>query len=238
MSAHLLPVFIAVSGDRRASSTGPAAAACEHGAALIAALMITSVVGALAACLAFVVITESRIGRYHQSAASGAYAAVAGVERLIGEVRRLPDWRPLPSTSSPLAEFNDGRGIAVLPDGTSLDLARLTASRQTASDAFYPAAADRPVWRLYAHAALTRVISSDAAPPDPYIIVWVADDADETDGDPAHDSNGVILARAEAFGVRGAWQAVEATLAASAVRDEAGVAVMSTVTVVAWREAR
>jgi hypothetical protein len=210
----------------------------DRGAALLIAVMITSLLAALAASLVFVVVTESRVGRHHQSAASGGYAAAAGIERLIGDLRRLPAWQAVPSMSSASADFNDGRAMPTLADGSSLDLARLTSDRQAAADAFYPAGPNRPVWTLYAHASLARIISSNPGAPDPYVVAWVADDPDETDGDSSRDSNGVILVRAEAFGTRGAWRAIEATLSADVVSDDAGVPIMSRVTVVTWREAR
>jgi hypothetical protein len=200
--------------------------------------MITSLIGALIASLVFVVVIESRIGRNQQAAESGGYAAAAGVERLIGELRRLPSWQLVPATTSPLPSFNDGRATALLADGTALDLARLTINRQAVSDAFYPSAANRPQWRLYAHASLARVTADDSVSPNPYVVVWVADDPDDGDGDPTRDSNGIVLVRAESFDVRGAWRAVEATLGASIVRGDDGVPVMSRVAVVAWREAR
>lgn len=210
----------------------------DRGAALLIAVMITSLLAALAASLVFVVVTESRVGRHHQSAASGGYAAAAGIERLIGDLRRLPTWQTVPSLSSASADFNDGRVMATLADGSSLDLARLTRDRQTATDALYPAGPNRPVWSLYAHASMAHIISSTLGAPDAYVVAWVADDPDETDGDPSRDSNGVILVRAEAFGTRGAWRAIEATLSADVVSDDAGVPIMSRVAVVTWREAR
>jgi hypothetical protein len=205
---------------------------------LIAAVMITSLVGALAASLVFIVTIESRVGRHHQAAESGAYAAAAGIERLIGDLRRWPTWQPVPSMASTALSFNDGRVSPTLADGTTLDLAWRTSDRQAASDAFYPIGSNRPVWTLYAHASLARITAIGVPMSNPYVVVWVADDPDDLDGDPSLDSNGVILARAEAFGVRGGWRAIEATLAASIVRDDAGAAVASHVTVIAWREAR
>jgi hypothetical protein len=202
----------------------------------MATLMITTLVGALAAALVFVVVTESRVGMNHQSSLVLRYSAVAAMERVIGELRRLVNWQVVPSSVSSAIEFNDGRAVATLADGTSLDLARRTADRQTASDAFYPAGANRPVWTLYAHApmALLTGRNPDAA----YLIAWVADDIDDADGDPRRDSNDVVMVRVEAFGLRGGWRAIEATLARSPVRDAAGEIVMSKVAVIAWREAR
>ena len=210
----------------------------ERGAALIAALMITSLIGALMASLVFVVVTDSRIGRHQQAAESGRYAAAAGVERLIGELRRLPSWQLVPSTSSSLSSFNDGQVTPRLADGSPINLLRLTADRQAASDAFYPSGANRPLWSLYAHASLSRMVSGDSRSPNPYVVVWVADDPEDGDGDPARDSNGVILVRAEAFDVRGAWRAVDVTLGAAIVRDADGTPIASRVSVIAWREAR
>jgi hypothetical protein len=210
----------------------------QRGIALLAVIMITSLVGALTAVLVFVITTESRVGANQQAAQFSGYAAVAGMERVIAELRRLPAWDLVPSSSSTALDFNDGAAAVRLADGTALSLVRLTAERQASSNAFYPGVPDRPVWTLYAHASLSRIIADDAVTPDPYVIVWVADDADEEDGDPARDSNEAVLVRAEAFGARGGWRAVEATLSSAVIRDAAGTITMRKVTVIAWREVR
>jgi hypothetical protein len=61
-----------------------------------------------------------------------------------------------------------------------------------------------------------------------YVVVWVADDAAEADGDPQRDSNGLIAMRAEAFGPQGMQRTIDATLA----NDGAGVKLVS------WRDVR
>ena len=210
----------------------------DRGAALLVALMVTSVVIAIVSALVFVTVTESHIGHNHQSAVAGAYSAAAGVERAIGELRELASWQLVPQSDSSVPEFNDGTLSPLLADRTTLDLARLTLERQAASNAFYPSGPNRPVWHLHAHASLARITSFTLPTATPYIVVWVADDAAETDDDPSRDSNGVVLVRAEAFGVRGAWRAVEATLSQSIVRDASGVPTRSAVTLVAWRDSR
>jgi hypothetical protein len=45
-----------------------------------------------------------------------------------------------------------------------------------------------------------------------YVVVWVADDTAERDGDPSRDANGVLLLHAQAFGPRGARKSVDATV--------------------------
>ena len=54
------------------------------------------------------------------------------------------------------------------------------------------------------------IAGSETAPP--YVVVWIADDVDEVDGDPATDTNDVVMIHAEAFGTRGGRRAVEATI--------------------------
>ena len=55
--------------------------------------------------------------------------------------------------------------------------------------------ADTPVWRVVAHVPWSRV-AGHAAGAD--LVVWIADDWEEADGEPARDSNGHVLVRAAA----------------------------------------
>jgi hypothetical protein len=132
----------------------------------------------------------------------------------------------------------DGAVAAPLGDGTFVPLAQLTAARQAESDAFYADTPDRPVWQLLAHAPLDRL--TGAAPP-VYVIVWIADDVDEADGDPLHDSNGVLMLHAEALGLRGARRRVEVTVAresqaeATVPSPDGDPATRSEVGIVSWR---
>jgi len=144
----------------------------------------------------------------------------------------------VPATASGSADFNDGVTIARAPDGAVLDLLQLTARRQAESDAFYPNTPNRPAWRLFAHASLNRMIAGTATAP-VYVIVWIGDDVDEVDGDPATDTNDVVMIHAEAFGTRGGRRVVEATIQ----REEAMAAglpgiMRSDVRLIGWREVR
>ena len=53
---------------------------------------------------------------------------------------------------------------------------------------------------------MNRMIAGSAAAP-PYMVVWIADDPDELDGDSATDTNDVVMIHAEAFGTRGGRRA-------------------------------
>src|SRR5216110_564154 len=55
--------------------------------------------------------------------------------------------------------------------GVALNLAQLTSRRQAESDALYPNSPNRPIWHLFAHAPLNRIVPGvDAA--SPYVVVW------------------------------------------------------------------
>jgi hypothetical protein len=211
----------------------------ERGSVLLCVLMVTTLVGTLGAALALIVSTETFAAANYQSSQQGLYAADAALERTVGELRLLPTWVAVPgaaATSS--ADFNDGLSTPRMPNGLTLNLTQLTSRRQAESDAIYPSGPDHPVWHLYGHAPLNRMIP-DAASVSAYVVVWLADDPDDLDGNPAIDANDVILVRAEAFGVRGGRRAVEATIQ----REQAMAAgfpgvTRSDVGVIAWREVR
>ena len=213
----------------------------ELGTVLVAALMVTALLGTLGAALAFVVMTESAIAANHRAGQQGLYAADAGIERAIGELRSLTSWRTVPGAGgSSATDFNDGAIAPRAADGMVLDLVRLTSRRQADSNTFYPAAPDRPLWRLFAHASLDRMISGGGSGSSPYVVVWIADDPDDLDGDPSLDSNDIMIVRSEAFGIRGGRRAVEATILRETALDggAAGGVSRSDVSVIAWREVR
>jgi hypothetical protein len=204
--------------------------------------MVTALLTTLGAALVLCVMTETFVGVHHRASQQGLYAADAGVERAIGELRRLPTWQvvPAPGSSSGSPDFNDGAFSPALADGTILDLARLTVDRQAESDLFFPNTSDRPAWRLFGHAPLDRMIADNVGTAPPYVVVWIADDPDDRDGDPARDSNDILIVRSHAFGVRAARRSVEATILRHSALDAAagGGAMRSDVTVIAWRDVR
>jgi hypothetical protein len=218
------------------------AAPCERGTALLCALLITALLATLGAALVIVVTAETLVGAHYRMSQQGLYAAEAGVERAIGELRRLSTWQGTPAhgSSSSSADFNDGSLAPALADGTVLDLAQLTAARQAESDVFYANTPDRPEWRLFAHASLERMIADDAGTAPPYVVVWIADDPDDLDGNPGRDSNDVLIVRSQVFGVGGVRQSVEATIARQSALDGAGAggAMRSDVNVISWHDVR
>ena len=78
-------------------------------------------------------------------------------------------------------------------------------------------ALNNPRWQLYAWGRLADWLAGEAIDAGHYVVVLVADDPAETDGDPLVDGPGpgfgVLLLRAEAFGPGGTHAVVEQTLA-------------------------
>ncbi|MFL6280512.1 MAG: hypothetical protein ACJ731_10405 [Vicinamibacterales bacterium] len=212
----------------------------ERGSVLLCALMVVALIATLGAALALVVSTESAVAGNYAGSQQGLYAAQAGIERAIGEIRRLPTWSalPAPSSTASSADFNDGEAMPRGPDGSTLNLAQLTIQRQAESDAMRPTAPDRPVWRLYAHAPFARMAAA-AGTAAPYVVVWLADDPDDLDGDPAVDTNDVVIIHAEAFGVRAGRHAIDVTIQREEAMAGGFPGVMrSDVRVIAWHEGR
>jgi hypothetical protein len=59
---------------------------------------------------------------------------------------------------------------------------------------------------------LQRLLPAGRIPSTAYVVLWIADDAEDADGDPLADSNDRLLLHAEAFGVRSARRRIEATV--------------------------
>jgi len=212
----------------RSAGVGPAAGAGEDGIALVCAVMVTMLLSVLGGALVLLSTTETLISSHHRTAQEAFYAADAGIERAAGTLRRTGDWSTVlvSACAGPMPDLCDGTSPPRAGDGTLLDLDALTAARQAESAARYGSRG--PVWSLFAHAPLDRIVSLGSIPSPPYVVVWVADDVDDPDGDPMHDTNGMLMVRAEGFGAIGARQAVEVTVA----RER------SEVRLVNWRQVR
>ena len=132
----------------------------------------------------------------------------------------MPDWSAvLAAPPANVSTFNDGAFEPRGPDGRPLDLADLTVERQRESDERDGTGvfgADAPQWRLFAHAPMRDLLPSRRLDLPIYLVVWVADDGVDGDGDAARDVNETILVHAQAFGIAGARRSVEAAVSRSA----------------------
>jgi len=207
----------------------------ERGVAMIIAILAMLLMSALGTALVLTTSTETSIAGNFRNSSEALYAADAGLERAMEDVLTVPDWNKLLDGSTQSA-FVDGApsGPRTLGDGSTIDLTQAInmANCQkvtTCSDAEMndttnrerPWGVNNPRWKLYAYANLKDMLPvTDTINSSYYVVVMVADDPSENDGDPSKDGvsatnpgSGVIAMRAEAFGPRGAHKVLEMTLA-------------------------
>ncbi|MDP6606350.1 MAG: PilX N-terminal domain-containing pilus assembly protein [Dehalococcoidia bacterium] len=201
----------------------------ERGAALLIALMATVLLSALGSALILVTMTETAITVNYRNAEEARYAAEAGLERVVQDLRAPSDWDHV-LAGSMRSGFTEGALSPVLPDGTILGLATVTADLQqeTNRTGWGP---NTPVWRLYAYGPISALVPGGAINSVNYVAVWVADDPAETDGDPLVDRNDLLTLHAVGYGPLHTRKVVEATLA-RASGAQGGVRWLS------WRELR
>ena len=220
----------------------------ERGVALVIVLLTMMLLSALGLALSLTSITESRIAAAYRASAETIYAADAGIERALHDLSLVSDWTEVLAGVSTSPFIDGAAGSRRLPDGSPLDLSQATdelnCGHPSCSDADLVAAseerpwgANNPVWRLYAHAPLAALGSSQAGKVDVYVVVWVADDPLENDGLPFVDGDetrgpnpgrGLVQIRAHAYGPAGAQRIVEASVRRAGSR----------VDVLSWRERR
>jgi len=195
-----------MTAESTASATSPSH---EQGVALIATLLLTLLLAALAAALATMSIVESRVLMNFRDGRQTRYVAGAGIERMLETLAHAPGWTDVLRGLSP-SGLVDGSTSILLPGAALMDIDALTAQLQRRSDARFDRGPDNPVWAVYACGRAGRLLSTTAAGSDWFLVVWVADDGGEWDGDPRSDTNGLLLVRSEAFGPTGARRSVEA----------------------------
>jgi Tfp pilus assembly protein PilX len=198
----------------------------ESGVALIVALMSLLLLTALGLALVLTTSTETMIASNFSNGQEGLYAADAGIERAMQDVLTVADWNTILAGATTSAFIDGGStGDRVLPGGNTVNLlqvvnmanceklAACTAAEMNTVTPERPWAANNPRWQLYAYSGMNDIIPTGTVNSPFYVIVMVADDASETDGDPAKDANGVLAMRAEAFGPGNAHKVIEVTLA-------------------------
>ena len=205
----------------------------ERGVALLMALVTAALVTAIATTMVMSSSTDLVITGNTRASTEAMYAAEAAGQRAIGELATIADWSTVLAAppGNVTATFDDGETMVRAPDGRSLSVPVLTAARQTASAVTYGPGfgADSPVWRLFGHADIRALLPPGVTSPPAYVLIHVADDGGDGDGDPERDANGQLIVYAEAYGVSGAHRAVE--LAVSRVTP-------GTIRVLSWKDPR
>jgi len=210
----------------------------EDGIALIVSLMAMMLLMALGVALVMTTTTETRIAGNYAGGTEALYAADAAVERVMDDILTVPDWNDILNGTRQSA-FVDGpaSGTRTLPDGTQLNLTAATnmldcAKVTTCSDVDLNALSDErpwgtnnPRWRLYAYGRVDDMLPTESINSLDYVVVWIADDPAETDGDATKDGitpgldgqpnpgKGVLAMHAEAYGPMGVKRVIEVTVA-------------------------
>jgi len=219
----------------------------DNGVAVLAALFAMLLMTAIGAALVLTTSSETIIAANFRASTEAFYAADAAVERAMVELNGIADWNAV-LTGSRRSVFVDGPpgGVRTMADGSTIVLATMvneancgrasacTAAEMDAVTAERPWGVNNPRWQLFAYGPLAQSASSETTGSACYVVVLVADDPAENDGNPLQDGvetsnpgSGVMALRVEARGPRGARKALEATVARAAAPR-----------LLAWRELR
>jgi hypothetical protein len=207
----------------------------RRGVALVIVLCGMLLLSVMALAVVLLSIMQTLSAGNEQRAGAALYAAEAALERALPDLLRAPDWDAVLDgrVSSGFVDGSPG-GPRRLPDGSLVRLEELVASancgagatactdaQMNAVTAERPWGPDNPRWRLFAYGPLRSLLTGgDLLPPEEYVVVLVADDPAEADGDPLHDGRpgtspgaGVLQLRALAFGPQAAHRALEIVVA-------------------------
>ena len=217
--------------------SAPAAAHPESGVALVMVMMSTFVLSVLGVALLLAAASETMMAAGFQRSVEARYAAEAVVARAASDAAATADWSAILS-GVVRSSFVDGpsAGPRTLGDGASIDLGELMnlancgragpcgSADLTAVTLSRPWGRNNPSWQPYGHGRLEDLTMVAGGGTPFYVVVMVADDPAENDDQPAVDGGApatgeprnagtdVLVLRGEAFGPRGAYARVEATL--------------------------
>jgi hypothetical protein len=227
----------------------------ERGVALIMAVLFTTFLSALGLGLLMAVFMDRLATGNMAGSVAMLYAADAGIEMAAHDLALSADWDAVLSAAE-RSSFTDGApaGPRQLPGDGVLDLtaatnslncgktSSCTAAQMDADSQARPWGANNPRWQLYAYGPMTK-LSQLIRPAPCYLVVWIADDGREADGDPLTDAkegagpgHGIVRVRAEVFGQAGSRRGIEAELERICVPAAGGCT--AGIRVQSWRELR
>jgi hypothetical protein len=214
----------------------------SRGIALVITLIALAMFSALGLGLLLSTSAERLTGGNHRDSVHALDAAESALELAARELALIADW------SLALAGLQQSRLTDGAPTGprtvggVTLDLTTLTSQitcdRSAAcTDALVhvstrerPWGANNPRWQPFLFGPLSSMVGTRPGVPDAYVIVWVGDDARESDGDPFVDGGGlaaqgrdVVRVHAESFARGGTRRVVEADFVRPCQADDDGV---------------
>ncbi len=231
--------------------------------ALVVTIAAMGLLLALGTMLVLNSMTEMGVAANYRDGIEALYAADAGIERVLPDVAAQSDWNSMLSGIT-RSTFTDGppAGVRYLAGGAALDLTEATndircGAVSTCTDgamdsvtAERPWGKNNPRWQLIGYGPVAAILPPGELDSHMYVLVWIADDPSENDGDPVMDGlpppvvdsrnsdnpgRGVVVLRAQARGPGGARRIVEATVARTGDGNVPGLAKLC---ILAWREVR
>lgn len=190
----------------------PRSADADAGVVLLTTLLLVVLLTTLGAASALLVSVETTAAANHRDRFDVANAAEGLMDFSIQELAMMSDWTPL-LTGLAVSRLNGPLVLPLSAGGTALDIAALTTTVQQETFGGGGWGADTPRWRPYGRGAASTVAAIDGLGGHIFGIVWVSDDVAESDGDPATDTNGVVVIRARALGLRRSQADVQAVIA-------------------------
>ena len=182
--------------------------------ALLTALFATVLLMALGLAVLLLGTAETILAAHDRDARSLAYASRAAVTVATADLRALADWDqlsapgPVPEVSATPGPFVDATLAPAAPwGGVALDLRALTVRLQAESDAAEPGGGPAPAWRLFEYGPLAHLVPDTGSRNPYYLVVWVADE------------DGLVVARAVAYGPGEGRSILEVTMTRPAAPD-------------------
>ncbi len=227
----------------------------ERGIALIMVILFTAFLSVLGLGHLLAVFMDRLATGNVTGSVAMLYAADAGIELAARDLAETPDWDAVLSGSTQ-GSFRDGApgGARELPGRGSVDLtaatnmlncresSNCTADQMNANSRERPWGFNNPRWQLYAYGPIEQ-LAPLLRPASGYLVVWVADDAREQDGDPGSDAvgeesgHGIVRVHSETFAAGGSRRVIQAELT-RACRGEAAGACLPAIRVKSWQELR
>jgi hypothetical protein len=227
----------------------------SRGVALVITLLAINMVSALALGLVLTTTADRTAVANHDAAIDLLNAADAALELSARDLAAISNWNDVLRGRLTSTLVDGSPGLRSISPGETIDLVALgnvlscgraggcSDAQVRVTTGERPWGANNPRWRPFLHVWLAPPAPLPRDGPRLYVVVWIGDDARETDGDPGRDGAGpggegryIVRARVEAFGPGGARRAIEADLAR--VCDAATGGCAPGVRVHSWRAMR
>ena len=225
----------------------------QDGIALVVVLMALMLLTALGLTMTLNTSLETLIAGNFRETQEAFYAADAGVERALSDLSADGDWNGILDGSTQSSFVDGAPGPRTLVDGSTVDLAQVanmancrkpspcSVAEMDRVTSERPWGANNPRWQLYAYGPVRVLLPAGAIDSAYYLVMMVADDASENDGDPLRDGvsaanpgSDVVALRVDSFGPRGGRKTIEVTVARSRLAGAGG----GHVRVLSWRALR